>query len=304
MPPDRHAACRLRASPRDKEGVRRRLLVAVAVIAGALPLGAAAPPAPAPRRIMSMMQCTDLLLLSLVPKARIASVTHLAHAPVQAIMPGRDRGIAVNHGTAEDILRSRPDLILAGTYSTPAARRISRLVGAPLREVGPADSFADVRATTRRIARAVGEPARGEAAIARMDATLRRLAADPLPRPVRVVAWSGSGRVAGRGTLTDEIIRAAGGINIAAEAGDGGGSFDAEALIAARPDAILQATGDWQTPSLNAGRAAHPLVQRLYRGRRIGYPGPLFDCGLPQSADAAAALHAAFRAIPAGGVPW
>ena len=78
-----------------------------------------------PRHIMSMNMCNDLILLMLVPRERIASVTYLAHDAVDALMPGSDRGIPINHGTAEDIVVQKPDLILASPWSTPAARRLA-----------------------------------------------------------------------------------------------------------------------------------------------------------------------------------
>jgi iron complex transport system substrate-binding protein len=291
----------------DRIGQNGRTWRTAVLALAALPLslGAAPPLPPKPQRIMSLMQCTDLMLLALVPRERIGSVTYLAHEAVQAILPGRDRGIAINHGTAEEILRLKPDLILAGSFATPAARRLAKQVGARVIEIGPVDSFADIRATTRTVGRAVGEPARAEAMIARMDATLRELAATRPVRTVTVAAWSGSGSVPGRGTLTDEIIRAAGGSNVAARRADAGyGSFDVEQLLAARPDAILQGEGSWRRPSLNAARAAHPLVRRLYASRRITYPEPLYACGLPQTAEAARDLRQALLAVPPGGVRW
>jgi len=279
---------------------RPDVLAAMAVL-----LAASAPLPGKPQRIMSMMQCNALMVLALVPRHRISSVTYLAHAPAEALMPGRDRGVAINHGSAEEILRQKPDLILAGTFSTPAARRLAKQVGAPLVEIPPVNSFADIRAVTRTIGRAVGEPARAEAMIAQMDATLRELAATRPARPVTVAAWSGSGSVPGRGTLTDEIIRVAGGINVAAKLPDARyGSFDVEELLAARPDAIMQGANSWNRASLNASRAAHPLVQRLYRGRRITFPDALYTCGLPQTAEAARDLRQALRAIPPGHVRW
>lgn len=265
---------------------------------------AAAPPPRKPQRIMSMMQCTDLLVLALVPRERIASITYLAHPAAEMLMPGRDRGVAINHGSAEEIVRQKPDLILAGTFSTPAARRLAARAGASLIEIEPANSFADIRATTRRVGQAVGEPARAEAMIRRMDATLRALAATRPSRGRRIAAWNGSGSVPGRDTLTDAIIRAAGGINVAATAGGRPGSFDVERLLAARPDAILQGRSAWRGASLDASRAAHPLVRRLYRGRRITFSDPLYGCGLPQTAGAALDLRRALLALPAGGVRW
>jgi iron complex transport system substrate-binding protein len=277
----------------------------VGLVALSLLLTASAPGPRKPQRIMSMMQCNDLMVLALVPRERISSITYLAHAPAEAIMPGRDRGVPINHGSAEEILRQKPDLILTGTFSTPVARRLAKEVGAPIVEIQPVNSFADIRTMTRTIGRAVGEPARAEAMIARMDATLRELAAKPPARTVTVAAWSGSGSVPGRGTLTDEIIRVAGGINVAAKLPDARyGSFDVEELLAARPDAILQGANSWNGASLNAARAAHPVVQRLYRGRQITFPDALYTCGLPQTAEAARDLRRALLAIPAGGVRW
>jgi iron complex transport system substrate-binding protein len=256
---------------------------------------------------MSMMLCNDLMVLALVPRTRIASITALAHAPASAILPGRDRGIPVNHGTAEDILRHKPDLILAGTFAAPVARRLAEQVGARLIEIGPAESFADIRAMTRRIGLAVGEPARAEAMIARMDATLRDLA-ETRPKRIRSLAvWNGtgSGVVPGPGTLPDAIIRAAGGVNAAAGLPEGEyGSVGIEQLLAARPDAILQAGAASDPASLNAADAAHPLVRRLYAGRRIAYPDILYTCGLPQSADAARDLRRALLTLPVGRPRW
>jgi iron complex transport system substrate-binding protein len=159
---------------------------------------------------------------------------------------------------------------------------------------------------TRTIGRVVGEPARAEAMIARMDATLRELAATRPARIVTVAAWSGSGAVPGRGTLTDEIIRIAGGSNVAAKLPDARyGSFDIEELLAARPEAILQGVDSWnRASSLNASRAAHPVVRQLYKGRRITFPDALYTCGLPQTAEAARDLRRALLAVPPGGVRW
>jgi len=277
--------------------------IAACLLLAAAPVSAATPqPAAKPHHIVSLNMCNDLMLLMLVPKSRIASITYLAHDAVQILMPGADKGVAINHGTAEDVVRDQPDLILASPWSTPVVRRFAHKVHAPIVEIDATNSFADIRRAMRQMGAAVGEQARAEAWIARMDAELRRLAATAPPRPLRVVVWSDAGSVPGRGTLTDAIITAAGGTNIAARKDDDSfSSFGIEELLVARPDAIMQGIGLAAGPSLREGVVRHPLVARIYRGRQISYPDSLYTCGLPQSAWAAADLRRAFKAIPPGG---
>lgn len=269
---------------------------------GALPASVAARK---PARIMSMMLCNDVLLLMLVPKDRIASITYLAHDAVEALLPGADTGVAVNHGTAEEILLQKPDLILAGTDSAPMARKLAKAVGARVVEVEAANSFADIRRIVRQVGEGVGEPGRAHALLAEMDGKLAWLASRQPARPLRVVAWSGSQAVPGRGTLTNEIIAASGADNIAARLPDSRyGSFGLEALLAAWPDAILQGETRWSGPSLQDAQSLHPLIERYWHGRRIAYPDAAYACGLPQSADAAIALRNLYRELPAGRPRW
>ena len=280
------------------------LLAMGAALAGmAVPAGAA-PPAK-PQRIMSMNMCNDLILLMLVPRERIASVTFLAHDAVKVLMPGADKGVATNRGTAEEILLQKPDLILASPWTTPVARRLARQVKAPIVEVDEANDFDAIRRIVRQIGSAVREEARAEALIRQMDADLAALAARRPAKPLRVVAWSGSGSVPGRGTLTDAIITAAGGINIGAKVDDGSyASFGLEELLAARPDAVMQGAGSYDAPSLRQSVARHPLVDRYFAGRQIAYPDAGYTCGVPQTARAARQLADAFAKVPRGGSRW
>ncbi len=283
-----------------------RRLVSLLILATLLLAGPASAALPRkPQRIMSLNMCNDLMLLMLVPRGRIASITYLARDAVPALMPGRDRGVAVNHGTTEEILLQKPDLILASPWSTPVTRRLARQAGAPIVEVDSASDFAGIRRALRQIGAAVGESARAEALIRDMDAELNALAARRPARPLRVVAWSGDGSVPGRGTLTDAIITAAGGINIGARRTDSGySSFGLEELIAARPDAVMQGVGSYDGPALHNDAARHPLIDRLFAGRQIDYPDAGYTCGLPQSAKAARDLADAFAKVRRRGVRW
>ncbi|WP_337189155.1 ABC transporter substrate-binding protein [Phenylobacterium sp.] len=247
---------------------------------------------------MSMNMCTDLLLLQLVPKARIAAVTYLAHGAVEAVLPGADAGVPINYGTSEDILRYRPDLILAGDFSTPVTRRLAKRVGAHIFEVESVNDFEGIRRIVRQVGAAVGEPARAEAMVRDMDAKLAGLAARPPARRLRVVAWSGGTSVPGKGTLSNAIIEAAGGVNIAAQPGVNYTTFDVEQLLAADPDALLFGGVRSGKPSLRSDEGKHRVVRRYYGDRRISYNEVGYTCGLPQSAEAAVELRRALDGLP------
>jgi len=257
---------------------------------------ATACPAPAeslgPQHVMSLSMCTDDLLLELLPPERIASVTYYAREPsISYVWPQAAR-VAINSGTVEEVLAEKPDLVLAGTYTTPATRSLLKKLQMPLLEVAPAVDFDQIRAATRSVAHALKRDAVGDALIAKMDSTLQELAATRPAQGIRVAAWGEGGSIPGKGTLFDAILTAAGGINIAASGGGSYLSFGMEQLIIAHPDVIAYASNTTDTPGLNADMAQHPLILKLYAKRRVTYPSALYSCGVVESADAAAALRA------------
>ena len=254
-------------------------------------------PAPAessgPQHVMSLSMCTDDLLLELLPPERIASVTYYAREPSISYMWPQAAKVAINSGTVEEVLAENPDLVLAGTYTTPATRSLLKKLQMPLFEVAPAADFDEIRAVTRGVAHVLKRDAVGEALIAKMDSTLHELDATKPAQTIRVAAWGEGGSIPGKGTLFDAILRAAGGINIAAS-GDGGPwlSFGMEQLILAHPDVLAYASNTTDTPGLNTNMTQHPLILKLYSKRRVTYPSALYSCGVVESADAAVALRA------------
>ena len=263
----------------------RLALIAIALLTSAA--------APRPLRVMSISECTDQLVLALVPPARITSVTWLSRDPATSVMARAATAVAVNRGTAEEVLRQRPDLVFAGTFTTPATRALLKRLGAPLIEIGPADTLAQIRAQTRQVAAAVGEPARGEALLARMDAELADLARSPGPA-LRMAAWDGGGFGASRGTLYDLIVTLAGATNLAADPHVRIGVPDTEVLLAAAPALLLRGGAD-DRDGLRADVADHPLVRRFWAGRSLAMPASAYACGTPFVGDAALTLRRQLR---------
>jgi iron complex transport system substrate-binding protein len=165
----------------------------------------------------------------------------------------------------------------------------------PLLEIPFADDFSAIRANTRMVARALGEEQKAETLIGRMDAVLAELAASVPAKRITVAAWDGSGDVPGKGTLFDAILTAAGVVNIAASENFRFGSFDIEQLVAARPDILAYGDSLNRAPGLRRETLRHPLIAKLYASRQITFPETLYNCGLPQSADAAKALRLAIQ---------
>ena len=279
----------------------RPALLALLLLGGCNGQTPVAPKAPSasvtkPMRVMSLNMCTDQLVLALLPPSRIASVTWLSRDPSGSIMAAQAMQVAVNHGHAEDVLAHKPDLVIAGTFTTPALRAMLNRLGYPLVEVEDASNVDGVRTITRQVAAALGETVRGEALIARMDRQLADLARDPGP-PIRVAAWDQSGFSAGQGTLYDTVLTAAGATNVAREpAALGYRKPDVEVLLKTAPALLIRGSRDAHIAGLGDGVTRHRLVRRYWDGpRTLTIPQAYYACGTPMVAEAAVALHSELR---------
>ena len=270
------------------------LALAGAGLLSLLPCAWAAPP----QRVMSLNLCADQLLLALLPPQRIASLTWLSRSEGDPDLLSLARRVPANHGTAEEVLAARPDLVIAGAYTTSATRRLLAGAQTPLLLLQPVQDWDGIRAVTREVAAAVGEVARGEQLLAEMDATLAALAAVRPADPVRVIGWSGGTDVPGRDTLFDAILTAAGGVNIGAQV-SGRSSFDLEQLLAMRPEVLMRGAAYAATPALRNEAAQHRVVRQRYAGAQLRYPEALYGCGVPQSAQAGVQLRTQLLAVRA-----
>lgn len=250
-----------------------------------------------PVRVMSMNQCADQIVLALLPPERIASVTWLSRDPGGSLMHREALKVGVNHGLSEEVVRQKPDLVVAGSFTTPATRGLLRRLGYPMIEVDNADSFDGIRRTTRQVARAVGEMARGEALIAEMDRDLAELARDPGPG-LRVAAWDGAGFSAREGTLYDAVLQAVGARNVAkAPPASGYGRPDVEVLVLTAPTMLVKGEGLGRKPGLRENRERHPVVRRYWDGARtMTIRQAYYICGTPLVGKAALRLRDELRA--------
>jgi len=268
--------------------------------AAAVPAAAAAQGQARPGRIVSLDLCTDQLLVELVERGRIAAVTHLAADPAVSAIPEMARGISITRGVAEDVLRYDPDLVLAGPFGVSATVDLLRRLGRNVVVVPLPSELSGIAAAVRTVAAAVGEPAKGEAMLARFERRLAQLGPPAEPRPTAVIYQIG-GSVSGPGSLADAALAAAGFRNmVAAYRLTRGGQVPLEVLIARPPDLLVLSSAPDEYRTVLADNLRHPALAAL-RARRpsLELPWRHWLCGTPRIADAIERLAEARAALQA-----
>lgn len=256
-------------------------------LAGLVVLGAGVAEA-RPLRVMALDQCADQYVLALRPDAELA-LSPRADDP-DAWMREAAVGRRRVRPTLEAAIAFRPDVVVR--YWGGDARLLARLeaTGVRIVTIDDATDFNGIRVNIRAVAQGIEASEHGEALVARMDTRLRTAAPDPAA-PIRSALYlTAGGFTAGKGTLVDAILGAAGFANAAA------GPFFAPVSverIALFPPARFvlgffdQVRGDWR----GAGR--HPVVQRAAKGRVAAQlPAAALTCPAWFAADAAAMLKA------------
>lgn len=241
----------------------------------------------APQRIVSLNLCTDQILVDLVPRSRIAAVSHLAADPLVSAVAEKARGIPWTRGEAEVVLSYNPDLVIVGEYTTTATVALLNRLGVQMLTVPLASDIAGLRAVTYLIADAVGARAEADALLADFDRRLRAIPSPPAERPSAVV-YQVNGLSAGPGSLADAVLRAAGFRNLAAELGLGpGGQLALEALVANPPDLVVLSGPVDEYRGAVADNLRHPALAAVMRAHAsVTLPWRLWLCATPHLADA------------------
>ena len=258
-----------------------------------------------PQRIVSLNMCTDELVLRLASPKHIASVTWLSQDPRNANMAARALVVPANHGLAEEVLAYKPDLVIAGAYTTRSTVALLKRVGVPVREFGVPSNLAEMRQQIRDMANLLGERQNGEELIAGIDARLAALANRTRPAQPRAIVLRPNGFTTGRGSLVDEILTTAGLTNLAAELGiDNYGQIALETVALGKADILILNTTPDGPPSLAHEILHHPVLARLGdRLKLVALPSKLWTCAGPAMIDAIELLLDATAPMPAGKRP-
>lgn len=174
-------------------------------------------------RVVSQTVGTDELLLAVAAPAQIAALSHLAREEVfSAVAAEAGAYPHIEKGDAETILKFNPTHVLVADYSRAELVENLRRSGVKILRFDHYETMADAYANLRMLAKELGgeAPAKAEAIIADCQRRVAALA-EKLKgvKPVRVIAPSTYGVIAGTETTFQDQCDHAGAENLAATLG-------------------------------------------------------------------------------------
>lgn len=270
------------------------------MLAAVLMAGAAAEAGEAPERIASINLCTDQLLIALAPRERIVAVGPYAGDAGMSFLADTARSLRQTGGSAEEILKLRPDLVLAGTFTDRQTRERLAAFGIRVETFPPARTLADTRAHIRRVAGLLGNAEGGEALVARIDAAL----AAPPPQGIEgltALQFQRRAFASGTETLVGDLMRHFGVRNAAEALGIRSVERTSlEAVLKARPDILILDRARIEPRDQGAALLEHPVLRELYPPRRrLVLPLDEIVCGGPSTAAAIATMRRGLARIGA-----
>lgn len=253
----------------------------------------------APQRVVSLNLCTDQLLIDLAEPGQIAGLSPFARDPARAYAAERAQNLPILSGSAEEVMVIAPDLVVSSRYMKRETRRFIAARGLRLVEFEDPRTLHQARAQIERMGALLGVPARAAERLAAFDAALARLRAAARLQPLRILPLARRGWVAGDETLLADLLREAGLLNAARDLGFSAGGFASlEAIVALKPDALLQTRTEIRPGDQGQAMLLHPAIERAFPPhRRITIPEKLTVCGGPMLTEAMDQLAREIRRI-------
>ena len=172
-----------------------------------------------PHRILTLSMSTDEVVLGLVPPDHMVAVNSLLDDPVSSnVVPlAKEVEGRVTDPTVEEIAAMKPDLVIVPDWGDITRVASLRDLGIPVVVCKGARNLEEIEATVRLIAQAVGEPARGEKLVQKMDDKLASITEQTSKIPdgekKTVVLISLMSTYGGSGSSFDDACKYAGVIN-------------------------------------------------------------------------------------------
>jgi cobalamin transport system substrate-binding protein len=224
-----------------------------------------------PQRIVSQTLGTDEILLAICQPERVVALSDLAEDGDYSNVVEEARQIPgrATQGT-EQILQFKPDLIFVASYSRAESVELLKASKAPVFRFANFDSIADIKSNIRTVGYATGTDAAAEKLIRQMDTDLAAVSAR-IPKgesPLRVMSYDQLGYTAGSNTIFDDVVRAAGAVNVCAEQGiKGFAKINSEKILEWQPDFLITGANRGKEKSVRDRLLEDPAVATSRAGR-------------------------------------
>ena len=237
-----------------------------------------------PRRILSLAPSVTEILFAVGAGGKTAGDTDYCDFPPAARRLPHVGGPITP--SVEKILRLGPDLVILADQTLPRAQAdaLAARWRAPV-YVTAAATYSGVEKDIAALGALAGSPRATADTLARMGAAQavvrRAVGRRPHPR-VFVVVWDRPLMTAGGGSFLGDLIRLAGGVNVAEHLGESYPSYSPERLLRDQPDVILTGVNRKALtfPGAGALRAVRSGHVFAVTGDWTDRPGPRLGLGL------------------------
>jgi iron complex transport system substrate-binding protein len=252
-----------------------------------------------PQRVVSLNLCSDQLLLMLAAPEQVASVSHLAIEKSSSFVATQATAYPLNHARLEEIIHLQPDLVLTVPHTNPRLVTNLQQLGFATYQIMLASELAEITTEITRLAKRLGQQAKGEAIVEAMQKQIRASSKQPLEERPSALFYQPRGYTAAAGTLQDQAMKLAGWRNPAAEAGFNGYiTVPLEQVIDWQPQLLITSNYGDSTESRAERMIHHPALSRLMKNRpRMEIPYRYWICPGPMLAEAVTLLHKALQEI-------
>ena len=196
---------------------------------------------PVPQRIISLAPSHTETLFALGLGDKVVGVTDFCDYPAEAL--GKEKVGGFADPNLEKIISLKPDLVIANNLHEQIAAELGR-VGIAVVVSNPRN-VAEILDSIKVIGQATGTEAAAEALIKNINqdvsaVTEKVKALDPSSKPVVYYeVWHEPLMTVGPGTVMDDLINLAGGINIGADADKEYPEYSEEVLIQKNPQVMI-----------------------------------------------------------------
>jgi iron complex transport system substrate-binding protein len=218
------------------------------------------------KRVVTLAPSLTEMVMALGAGSTLVGVSRFDEAKEVASLP-RVGGFV--DPSVEAVVALRPDLVLVqpGPGNQRPVEKMAE-VGVPVLLL-PLHTVADTLAALHAVGRALGKEKEASVLVQRIESTRARIReaakARKSPRVLFVYGFEPL-IVAGPGSFADELLRDAGGINVAADAGSAYPIYSVERAVVARPDVVVVVAG------MGVGKDKLASLPGLSRARWVQLP--------------------------------